>query len=45
MVSGAPDLVLDAAVNVVLTEALDNKVAGVFGVQVKALGVVFVGAS
>jgi hypothetical protein len=44
VISRAPNLVLDAAVDVVLTEALDDKVASVLWTHVKALGVVVVNA-
>ena len=39
---GTPDFVLDAAVNVVFTEAFNDKVSSVLRTHIKALGVVFV---
>jgi hypothetical protein len=45
VVGGAPDLVLDAAVDVVLAEALDDEEARVLWVQVEAFRVVLVRAA
>ena len=45
MISGAPDLVFDAAMNDICAEALDDKVSRVFRTHVEALGVVFVDAA
>ena len=39
---GAPDFVLDATVNVIFTEAFNDKVTSVLRTHIKALGVVFV---
>ena len=44
VICGTPDLVFDASMNVIFTEALDDKVTRVFGTHIKALGIVVIGA-
>ena len=43
VICGAPDLVFDTSMDVIFTEALDDKVPGVLGTQIKALGIVVIG--